>query len=270
MLFDWLGTFSWLKDWADLTWFRAIVSLVVSLAVIQVAVFGTTIYLHRAATHGALILRPAVVWVFRFALWLTTGIFDGEWVPVHRKHHAFTDLEGDPHSPKLEGFWNVQFGNVFYYVRGAKLMAQNGELERYSQGLETNDWWSRHVFRRGFTGVAVGTAVLCVALGVGWGLFAAGFHAFMYVFVLSSSINGLCHTVGQRNFNNTATNVRILAPFIGGEPLHNNHHEHPRSPKFSFGRWEIDPAWPVIRLLVFCRLATLDGRTIDQIKARYV
>jgi len=38
-------------------------------------------------------------------------------VAVHRKHHAFTDEEGDPHSPKIEGFWQVQLGNVFYYVR---------------------------------------------------------------------------------------------------------------------------------------------------------
>ena len=56
----------------------------------------------------------------------------------------------------------------------------------------------------------------------------------MYVFVLSSSINGLCHHVGYKNFDNTATNIRTLALLTGGEGLHNNHHGYPRSPKFSF------------------------------------
>jgi stearoyl-CoA desaturase (delta-9 desaturase) len=59
--------------------------------VTQVAVFGTTIYLHRCATHKALILHPALEWLFKFSLWLTTGQQTKEWVAVHRKHHAFTD-----------------------------------------------------------------------------------------------------------------------------------------------------------------------------------
>ena len=70
--------------------------------------------------------------------------------------------------------------------------------------------------------------------------------------MLSSSINGLCHHVGYRNFDNTATNLRLLALFTGGEGLHNNHHGIPRSPKFSFRTSEIDPAWPIIKLLMRC------------------
>ncbi|HMB78413.1 MAG TPA: hypothetical protein VKI43_00025, partial [Vicinamibacterales bacterium] len=76
-----------------------------------------------------------------------------------------------------------------------------------------------------------------------------------YVFVLSSSINGLCHTAGYRNFDNTATNIRTLALITGGEGLHNNHHGYPRSPKFSFKISEIDPAWPLIKLLIALKLA---------------
>src|SRR5262245_60443201 len=91
-----------------------------AFAAIQVAVFGTTIFLHRAATHRALTLHPAVEWLFRLGLWFTTGLSTREWVAIHRKHHAFTDEEGDPHSPYLMGFWKVQLGNVFYYVREAR------------------------------------------------------------------------------------------------------------------------------------------------------
>ena len=94
-----------------------LVSLASAVVLTQVATFSTTIYLHRCATHRALTLHPTIAWLFRFALWITTGLSTKEWVAVHRKHHAFTDEDGDPHSPRLMGFWPVQLGNVFFYVR---------------------------------------------------------------------------------------------------------------------------------------------------------
>jgi stearoyl-CoA desaturase (Delta-9 desaturase) len=239
-----------------------ILSLIVAVILIQVAVFGTTIYLHRTATHRALTLHPSVAWLFRFSLWLTTGLSTKEWVAVHRKHHAFTDEEGDPHSPRLMGFWSVQLGNVFLYLKEAKNPAV---LERYARDI-TDDWWERTLFRHGLLGVTVGTVALCAIIGTGPALLAAGIHATMYVFVLSSSINGLCHAVGYRNFDNTATNLRFLALLTGGEGLHNNHHGFPRSPKFSFRPSEIDPAWPVIKLLVALKLAT-PNKTIHEVAA---
>jgi stearoyl-CoA desaturase (delta-9 desaturase) len=243
-----------------------LLSLVIAAALIQVAVFSTTIFLHRCATHRALTVHPAVEWLFKLALWLTTGQCTKEWVAVHRKHHAFTDEEGDPHSPKIEGFWNVQLGNVFYYVREIK---NTDVVERYARDIK-DGWWDTHVFNRGLLGLFVGTSLLVAIagpqIGVGWALLAAGTHAVMYVFVLSSSINGLCHHVGYKNFDNTATNIRTLALLTGGEGLHNNHHGYPRSPKFSFKASEIDPAWPIIRLLIAVGLAK-PSRTIEEIAA---
>jgi stearoyl-CoA desaturase (delta-9 desaturase) len=61
--------------------------------------------------------------------------------------------------------------------------------------------------------------------------------------------------VGYRNFNNTATNIRLVAWLSCGEGLHNNHHQYPASSKFSMARREFDPAWPVIRLLTAFSLA---------------
>lgn len=232
-----------------------LLALVLSTVVTQIAVYSTTIYLHRAATHRAVVLHPVVAWVFRFCIWLTTGIVPREWVAVHRKHHAHTDEEGDPHSPYLEGFWKVQLGNIFYYIRELR---DPGLVPKYARDIR-QDTWDRLLFDRGWLGLVTGIAVLCATTGIGWGLFAAGLHAFMYVFVLSSSINGLCHHVGYRNFDNTATNVRIVAWLTGGEGLHNNHHGFPRSPKFSFlkgRRWEIDPGWWIIRFLSALKLAT--------------
>jgi stearoyl-CoA desaturase (delta-9 desaturase) len=238
--------------------FSFLMSLVVAAILIQVAVMGTTIYLHRSATHRALVLHPALSWAFRFSLWLTTGLFTKEWVAVHRKHHAFTDEEGDPHSPHLMGFWSVQLGNVFLYIKEAK---NKDVIDRYARDI-TEDWWDRTLFRHGWLGLSIGTGSLCAIMGW-WALLAASIHAVMYVFVLSSSINGLCHSVGYRNFDNTATNLRFLALLTGGEGLHNNHHGFPRSPKFSFKASEIDPAWPIIKLLIACGLAT-SYKTIEE------
>jgi stearoyl-CoA desaturase (delta-9 desaturase) len=228
-----------------------IVSLVVAAVVIQLAVFSTTIYLHRCATHRALTLRPSAAFVFRFVLWITTGIITREWVAVHRKHHAFTEEEGDPHSPWREGFWKVQLGNFFYYVREAR---KPEVIETYAKDIK-QDRWDRLFFNHDRIGPLIGIVVLCATLGIGWGLLAAGVHTFMYVFVLSSSINGLCHYKGYKNFENTATNIRFIALLTGGEGLHNNHHGRPRSPKFSLRRSEFDPAWPVIRLMALLKLA---------------
>ena len=217
----------------------------------QVAVLSTTIFLHRSATHGSLELHPSVGVFFRTILWVLTGIVSREWVAVHRKHHAFTDEEGDPHSPRLAGFWSVQLGNVFHYQREA---SKPEVIDTYAKDIK-DDWWETTFFRRRQTGPIIGIVILCAVLGIGWGLLAAAIHGFIYVFILSSSINGLCHYYGYKNFENTATNIRSLALLSGGEGLHNNHHAYQRSPKFSFTASELDPAWPIISLLIKLKLA---------------
>lgn len=226
-------------------------SLIVAVAVTQLAIFSTTIYLHRTATHRGLALHPAVAFSFRFSLWLTTGISTREWVAVHRKHHAFTDEDGDPHSPLLKGFWRVQLGNVFYYIREARNAAV---VQKYASDIK-DDFWDRWFFNYGTAGPLAGTAILCASIGLWCGLLAAAIHFVTYVFVLSPSINGLCHHVGYKNFGNTATNLRVLALVTGGEGLHNNHHAFPRSPKFSVRQGEIDPSWPIVKLLTRLTLA---------------
>src|SRR3981081_1810100 len=138
-----------------------LLSLVVAAILIQVAVFSTTIFLHRCATHKALIVPPAVEWMFKLALWLTTGQCTKEWVAVHRKHHAFTDEEGDPHSPKIEGFWNVQLGNVFYYVREIK---HTDVVERYARDIK-DGWWDTYLFNHGLLGLGIRTGQVIGSLG---------------------------------------------------------------------------------------------------------
>src|SRR5207249_3102714 len=113
-------------------------------------------------------------------------------------------------------------------------------------------------FNHGSAGLLIGTGILCSFLGW-WGVFAMVSAGFIYIFVLSSSINGLCHYFGYKNFDNTAGNFRTVALLTGGEGLHNNHHGRPRAAKFSVRKSEIDPAWPIIRTLELLGLARVSN-----------
>jgi stearoyl-CoA desaturase (Delta-9 desaturase) len=221
---------------------------IVTLAILQTSVLFTTIYLHRHKTHRGLELHPAVGFLMHLELALFTGIVPREWVAVHRKHHHFSDKEGDPHSPYLYGLWTVLFGNFFMYRREA---SKAEVVRKYTPDWKEDALDKLPFMKYGFLG---GTAIFMLMFGVFWGFAAALTHAVLYV-LLNSAINSVCHMVGYRNFNNKATNLRWLAFLTAGEGLHNNHHEYPSSAHFSVRRSEFDPAWPVIRLLETLNLA---------------
>ena len=230
----------------------------VALGLTQAAVVATSIYLHRTLAHRALAVHPVASVIFRALLWLTTGQRRQEWVAIHRKHHTYTDRQGDPHSPRLLGFWRVQLFNVYYYMREAK----NAEtVQKFAPDI-AEDWLDRRMFSWGWTGFFAGTTLLCLALGLWSGIAAMVLHGLLYVFVLAPLINALGHWHGKQNFQNTAYNARILAWVTGGESLHNNHHAHPKAPKFSARRWEFDPCWPVIRALAAVRLLAVIGASV--------
>jgi stearoyl-CoA desaturase (delta-9 desaturase) len=237
---------------------QACLVFLVAVALAQAAVLATSIYLHRGLAHRSLAIHPAADLLFRILLWLTTGQRRREWVAVHRKHHTFTDREGDPHSPKLLGFWRVQIFNVYYYAREARNPAT---LATFAPDIP-DDWLERAVFSHGWIGVGLGTAALSSLFGLWTGLAAMLTHATLYVFVLAPLINGLGHWHGSQNFLNTAYNWRLLAWITAGESLHNNHHAHPRAAKFSVRRLEFDPSWVVIRALAAVRLIAIIGATV--------
>ncbi len=222
----------------------------ITLAILQTSVFFTTIYLHRTLTHRGLELHPAVALLMHLELRLFTGIVPREWVAVHRKHHHFSDVEGDPHSPYLRGMWTVLFGNFLIYRKEA---ANVETIRKY-----TRDWRDDGIDRlpRAFTRFAVwgGLAIFVSLFGWTWGAAAWISHAVFYI-LLNSTINSVCHMVGYRNFENKATNLQWVAWLTGGEGLHNNHHQYPASARFSQRAREVDPAWPIIRLLEAAGLA---------------
>jgi len=227
-------------------------ALLAGLAVTQVANFATTVYLHRALAHRALRLaRPATA-VFRVLIWITTGIRPRQWVAVHRKHHAFTDVPGDPHSPRLLGFGHVQLANPVLYRRALR----DPELvPRYARDLPA-DRLDRALLDHAVIGLSIGIGILVVVLGPLAGLLAAAVHAVAYL-GLSAAINAVGHRFGRQPHPNTAYNNQWLACLTAGEGLHNNHHAAPTSARLALARGELDPGWALVRLLLRCKLATL-------------
>ena len=104
--------------------------IVVGLALTHITIVSVTVYLHRSQAHRGLDLHPAVSHVFRFWLWLTTGMVTKEWAAVHRKHHAKCETPDDPHSPQILGINRVLWRGVFLYVKEAR---KPETLERYGQ-----------------------------------------------------------------------------------------------------------------------------------------
>jgi stearoyl-CoA desaturase (delta-9 desaturase) len=222
---------------------------VLTVVILQISVLCTTIYLHRTLTHRGLELHPMMAFLMHLHLALFTGIAPREWVAVHRKHHQFSDKEGDPHSPYLEGLWTVFFGNTFLY---RKVASDAATVRKYTPDYK-DTVLDKFAFLGGYC-VVGGLALFILSFGLAWGFGLFVFHAVTYIF-LNASINSLCHMVGYRNFDNLATNLRSIALLTGGEGLHNNHHEHPSAANFSMKRGEIDPAWPVIRAMEMFGLA---------------
>ena len=88
---DWLGNGLWgLSAWGIVLYV---------LVVTHITIITVTVYLHRYSAHRSLDLHPALQHFFRFWSWLTTGMITREWTAIHRKHHAATETEDDPHSP---------------------------------------------------------------------------------------------------------------------------------------------------------------------------
>jgi stearoyl-CoA desaturase (Delta-9 desaturase) len=215
---------------------------IATLVILQISVFCTTIYLHRAKTHRGLELHPVLGLLMHLHLTVFTGVVPREWVAVHRKHHHFSDEEGDPHSPVQHGMWKVLFANYFLYKKEANDAAT---IRKY-----TPDWKLDPIDRIPgmHYGVFFGLGVFCLMFGWMWGVAAWLTHIVLYV-LLNSMINSLGHTIGYRNFDQQATNLQWVAFMTAGEGLHNNHHQFPTSARFSLRGREMDPAWPVICVL---------------------
>lgn len=227
--------------------------LIVLLAFTQLTIFSVTIYLHRCQAHRALELHPIVSHIFRFWLWMSTGMVTKEWAAVHRKHHAKVETVDDPHSPIAKGIKKV-------FWEGAELYREECDnvetLERYGQGTPS-DWVERHVYTpHKSLGIAL-MFVIDVALFGPIGITIWALQMIWIPFFAAGVVNGVGHYWGYRNYEvkDASRNIFPIGFFIGGEELHNNHHAYATSAKFSSKWYEFDMGWLVIRALQSVGLA---------------
>ena len=213
----------------------------VTFATIQLMFLGVTLYLHRDQAHGGLALHPVLRHFFRFWLWYSSGVVTKEWVAVHRRHHAYADREGDPHSPVIFGLSRVMLEGYELYRAATRDPAI---LRNYGKGTP-DDWIERHLYSRyPNLGIVLFSLTCLILFGIP-SIVMVAVHLTAQPFFAGGVVNGLGHAVGYRSFEmpSTATNLVPWGVLLGGEELHNNHHAFPRSARFDVQPWELDIGW---------------------------
>ena len=234
-----------------LLWNRAVnvADLSVMVVMYLVTAVGITVGFHRLLTHRAFASYP---WVERtFAVMGSLSVQGSvmDWVADHRKHHAHTDVEGDPHSPHvghgsgLSGLWHAHTG---------WLLETQGQADwkKYARDLYEDPKMKRMGRRFPLYVLAsllIPTVLGFVLHGFTWqgalrGYIWGGLVRIFLVHHVTWSVNSVCHYFGTRRFDieDRSTNVFWLALPSLGESWHHNHHAFPRSAKHGLKRTEID------------------------------
>lgn len=224
-------------SWTDLTLFIVLYFL---------TGMGITAGFHRLLTHSSF-ETPAPV----RALFLILGCMAGQgrpidWASNHLKHHAFSDKDGDPHSP-VEGLFHAHLGWFF--------TGEPADRERYGKKFE-QDPVIRFVDR---------TTVLWLVLGLvipyligGWsGFLWGGLVRMAFLNHATFAVNSICHAFGSRPFDtkDESRNNWIIAFLTFGEGWHNNHHAFPAMAYHGMSWRQFDPTAVTIRVLVWLKLA---------------
>ncbi len=234
---------------------------------------GITVGFHRMLTHRSFRAHKATEYVFAS---LGSMAVQGPviaWVADHRKHHAHTDVEGDPHSPHVgHGDGVVGVFRGLWHAHMGWLLSEHGRADwkKFAPDLY-EDRGMRLINRRFVTLVFLGLGIPALAgylitgtlLGAATGLLWGGLVRVFFVHHVTWSVNSVCHFLGSRRFevDDHSTNVFWLALPSLGESWHHNHHAFPRSAVHGLRRWELDPsalliaamertglAWNVIRI----------------------
>lgn len=247
----------WLSWGGALHWPDLLIMVVIYVA----TGLGITVGYHRLFTHRSFKTTRAV----RVTLAVLGSMaVEGpviEWVATHRKHHRFTDVPGDPHSPHLDGApgWRGALRGLAHahvgWMFGGKDMANP---RRYAKDLLTDrdlQFISRTFPLWVLAGLAapfgLGVALTGSLAGGLTALLWGGAVRILLLHHVTFSINSLCHYFGRRPFPtpDQSRNLAWLAPLAFGEAWHNNHHAFPTSARHGLGRRQLDPGgWLITRL----------------------
>ena len=238
-------------------WGLGWVEVAIAAVFYVVSGLGITVGFHRYFTHGSFkAARP-----LRIALAVAGSLaMQGpvvDWVADHRRHHAFSDKEGDPHSPWLFGTGPAALAKGFWHSHTGWLFSRdqtNGK--RFTPDLLAD----RDIVRvnQSFVGLSVATLLVPALLGglltwSWWGALTAFFWAGLVRVALlhhvTWSINSICHMIGDAPFaaRDHSRNVWPLAVMSFGESWHNLHHADPTCARHGVQRGQVDISARVIR-----------------------
>lgn len=241
------------------------VSLAVSLLIVMhlLTMLGITVGYHRHFAHRAFKCRGSV----RVLLGILGGMAAQgpliHWVSNHRRHHEFSDLAGDPHSPNLGEDLGL-LRRVWHAHLSWMLTGEVTNPARYAKDL-LRDPVARIINRLYLLWVALGLALPAMVGGLWAGTWVGAVQGFLWggvgriVLVHHSTwaINSITHLFGSRphaTSENSRNNLWLVIP-SAGEAWHNNHHAFPSSARFGLEWWQLDLGWLAIRLLESLRLA---------------
>jgi len=220
---------------------------------------GVCLGYHRLLTHGS--FQTSAPMRFLFA-WL--GGISGEgsavtWVANHRKHHVFSDQEGDPHSPRDGGLWSHMLW-LFPSHTAEELAAHSKrwapDLVKDKGVLFLHNTFLLWHFLIGGALLASGWLLENKVTGISWLIWGLAVRM-VIVFHVTWFVNSASHMWGYRNYETTddSRNLWWVGLFAFGEGWHNNHHAHQRMAAHGHRWWELDPTYWVIRLLESLGLA---------------
>jgi stearoyl-CoA desaturase (delta-9 desaturase) len=246
-----------------LLWDRlvSVTDLVIAAVMYLATAIGITVGFHRLLTHRSFQTSKPLEYTFAV---LGSMAVQGpviSWVADHRKHHAHTDSEGDPHSPHVglsAGLRGVAAG--LWHAHAGWLMSTQGRADwkRYAADLNEDRgmrWIARQfvplvlltLLLPTLAGYLAGGTLAGAATGLLWG----GLVRIFFVHHVTWSVNSICHYFGTRRFltEDRSTNVFWLALPSLGESWHHNHHAFPRSAVHGLRRREVDPSALIIAAL---------------------
>lgn len=229
--------------------------LIYTLIVTHITIICVTLFLHRGQAHKGIIFHPILSHFMRAWLWATTGMVTKQWVAIHRKHHRYSDVEGDPHTPHVYGIWKVLFTGAVLYHNASKDSAM---VAQYGVGT-SDDWLEHNVYTKHSRCGIMLMLLIDVLLFGPIGIVIWGVQLIWIPLWAAGIVNGLAHWWGYRN-SDTKDNSKNISPWgiiIGGEELHNNHHAEPANPKLSRRRFEFDIGWMWLSIFRLVGLAKL-------------
>ncbi|MBK5109917.1 MAG: fatty acid desaturase [Thermoleophilia bacterium] len=217
---------------------------------------GVTVGFHRLLTHRSFQTYKPIEYTFAVLGSMSVQGPVTTWVADHRKHHAHTDREGDPHSPHVghgEGVRGVMAG--LWHAHIGWSMSEHGRADSRRFARDLHDDPGMRFITRHFPfflllslviPATAGYLVSGTLAGAATGLFWGGLVRIFFVHHITWSINSVCHFLGTHSFevDDHSTNVFWLALPSFGEAWHHNHHAFPRSANHGLRRRELDPsAW---------------------------